>query len=100
MPIMAASSTSVAGRPSSVSAAAIVFSSLLALVRTRRGTQSLARSLSRIAPRTRHEQKVLNLTPRPRSKLLIASIIPNNPADIRSSMSTLWGRFMATRSAV
>ncbi len=62
--------------------------SLLALLRTSRGTQSIVRSSSSIAPRMRGTQYVSNFTPRVRSNALIASIRPNTPAEIRSSSST------------
>ena len=56
--------------------------------RTSRGTQSIVRSSSSMAPRMRGTQYVSNFTPRFRSKASIASIRPKMPAQIRSSSST------------
>ena len=60
--------------------------------RTSRGTQSFVRRLSRIAPRMRAVQYVLNWKPREMSKRSIASISPNVPMLVRSSTSTLAGQ--------
>ena len=75
-------------------------STLLALLRTRRGTQSIVRSSSSIAPRIRGTQYVSNLTPRVRSNASMASINPKTPAEIRSFRSTPSGSFDQTRSAL
>src|SRR4051794_1240212 len=95
-----ASSFSLGDRPSFASSVLIASLSLLALLRTRRGTQSIVRSSSSIAPRIRGTQYVSNLTPRLRSNASIASISPNTPAEIRSSSSTPSGRRDQIRSAL
>ena len=83
-----ASSFSFGERPSFASSVLSPSFSLLALLRTSRGTQSIVRSSSSIAPRIRGTQYVSNFTPRVRSNALIASISPNTPAEIKSSSST------------
>ncbi len=75
------------------------FSSSRALKRTERGTQSIARSSSMMAPLMRGIAYVSNLLPRPGSNLPSASISPNIPYDTRSACSTLAGRPVATREA-
>src|SRR4051794_34046732 len=99
-PICSASSTSVGGRPCLASSSLRASSILVALDRTRRGTQSIVRSSSSMAPRMRGTQYVSNLTPRPRSNASIASIRPKTPAEIRSSRSTPSGRRCQIRSAL
>ncbi len=87
-----ASSASVGRRPSLASSVLIASLSLLALLRTRRGTQSIVRSSSSMAPRMRGTQYVSNFTPRVRSNASMASIRPKTPAEIRSSSSTPSGK--------
>ena len=56
MPMCSASSFSVGWRPSRASSVLMASLSLLALERTSRGTQSMVRSSSSIAPRMRGTQ--------------------------------------------
>ena len=85
-------------RPSLASSVFIASFSLLALERTSRGTQSIVRSSSSIAPRIRGTQYVSNFTPRDRSNASMASIKPNTPAETRSSNSTPSGSRAQMRS--
>ena len=87
-----ATSSSVAVRPSSASSSIIVRSRSFALSRTERGTQSCARSSSRMAPRIRNSAYVLNLLSRVGSYFSIASIRPITPLEIRSSSSMFDGK--------
>ena len=56
MPMRAAISSGRGGRPSSASSGLRASSSLVGLLRTRRGTQSMVRSSSSMAPRMRGTQ--------------------------------------------
>src|SRR5262245_33351112 len=96
--IWMASSASVGWRPSLASSVLVASLSLLALLRTSRGTQSMVRSSSSMAPRMRGTQYVSNLTPRVMSKASMASIRPKTPAEMRSSSSTPSGRRAQIRS--
>ena len=77
MPSRSAISASVGCRFSMASRSECAFSISRALNRTERGTQSIARSSSMIAPLIRGIAYVSNLLPRPGSNFCSASISPN-----------------------
>ncbi len=99
MPSRSAISASVGCRFNIASRSECAFSISRALNRMERGTQSIARSSSMIAPLMRGIAYVSNLFPRPGSNFCSASINPNTPYDTRSACSTLAGRPVATRLA-
>ena len=93
-------SSSVATLPSSISSFFRAPSTWLDRDRTSRGTQSMARSSSRIAPRMRGAQYVSNFTPRSMSKPSMAYMSPKIAGRLaRSSTSTSSGSFVWMRSA-
>ena len=79
MPSRSAISFSVGWRFSIASRSVCAFSISRALKRIERGTQSIARSSSMIAPLIRGIAYVSNLLPRPGSNFVSASISPNMP---------------------
>ncbi len=79
MPSRSAISASVGWRFSIASRSECAFSISRALNRIERGTQSIARSSSMIAPLIRGIAYVSNLLPRPGSNFCSASISPNIP---------------------
>ena len=93
MPV--AISSSEAARPRDDSRRRTVSSTSRAFWRTERGTQSMVRSSSKMAPRIRVTAYVLNLTCFPGSNLSMASNSPKTPKPTRSSNSTFCGMPMA-----
>ena len=84
-------SSSEAAWPREDSSRRTVSSTSRAFWRTERGTQSMVRSSSKMAPRIRVTAYVLNFTCLPGSNLSMASKSPNTPNPTRSSNSTFWG---------
>ena len=93
-----ANSSCVGRRPKRSESSLFASDNLRARERTKRGTQSILRSSSSIAPRMRGTQYVSNLTPRAGSNASIASINPKIPDETKSSKSTSSGRRDQTRS--
>ena len=99
IPISLAISSSSGERPSLFCSFCTTLSMAEAFCLTDRGTQSIDRNSSRIAPRTLNSAYVLNLAPRDESYLSIASINPKTPTLIKSSTKIWGGRRMAIRFA-
>jgi hypothetical protein len=100
MPSSAATSSSVAGRPSCVSRRTYACFSCFCWSRTNRGTQSSLRSISKMAPRTSVIAYVSNLMPLVGSNWSTALIRPTTPALMRSSRSRPPGSGPKRRPAV
>ena len=77
----------------------VEFGSALALARMERGTQSMLRSSSMMAPLIRVMAYVSNLMARSGSNFSMASISPKTPEETKSACSTLAGRPTLTRPA-
>src|SRR5215212_5669907 len=91
IPSFDAISSSLGARPSLRSSSEIARSISRARERTDRGTQSSARSSSRIEPLMRAIAYVSNFTSRPGSYRSIAAIRPSRPYEARSPSSTCAG---------